>query len=149
MIKPLIRLINDIRIKFGFRVILLVLLMMLSALSEGIVMAMILPLLHLIGIGNPQDVSPLVARLKHVLSSLGINFNIQTLLTLILIIAALQGIVFVFQSWLSSRMQNKYVAIWRESLFSSYMRARWPFFVNQKSGELNNKIIGETMDSGG
>lgn len=149
MISLFILISRDIWEKFRSKSFLWIFLMICNALSEGIVLALILPLLHLVGIGKSQESNPLALKIRAVFDNLGLGFDIHTFLLLIISISVLQAILFLSQSWLGARMQNQYVAIWRESLFSNYMQARWPFFVSQKSGHLMNTLIGETMRLGG
>src|SRR4030042_1507723 len=89
----------DIWDKFRGKSLLLIILMILNALTEGLVLALILPLLHLAGIGGEKyESSPISLHIKSVFDSLGLSFEIQFLLLFIIFVALLQHVIFLTQS---------------------------------------------------
>jgi len=148
MTQYLLLLIKDIWATFRGRIVILVALMMASSLMEGLAFALLLPLLILIGVGGSEN-GTLVLLLRKVVTALSLPLTPMSLLLLIVGVAAMQMLVLITQSWLAARLQHAYTATWRETLFSTYMNAGWPFFVRSRSGDLINTIIGETNRVGG
>jgi ATP-binding cassette subfamily C protein len=137
-------LVRDIRQRLGRHSLLLLGAIVLSGLTEGLSLALLVPLLPLVGIGDagsPDRISLLVRRF---LEYLRFEPNLLAVGALVLAALALQMAVFLTQSWLAASVQNDYAARWRDDLFAAFMRARWPFFVGHKSGVLVNALIGET-----
>src|SRR5262245_38377612 len=139
---------RDVWEKFRFRIVFLVGLMMVNSLMEGVALALLVPLLNLAGIGAGRE-SALPAWFQNVFAAVGLPLELKTVVLLILGVAFLQGTIFLSQSWLASRLQYRYMALWREKLFNRYMAASWPFFVKSRSGELINTLLSEIDRLGG
>jgi ATP-binding cassette subfamily C protein len=133
---------------FRFRIVFLVALMMVNSLMEGVALALLIPLLSLAGIGAGRE-SALLTWFQNVFAAVGLPLELKTVVLLILGVSLLQGTIFLTQSWLGSRLQYRYMALWREKLFNRYMAASWPFFVKSRSGELINTLLSETDRLGG
>ena len=133
---------------FRFRIVFLVALMMVNSLMEGVALALLIPLLSLAGIGAGRE-SALLTWFQNVFAAVGLPLELKTVVLLILGVSLLQSTIFLAQSWLGSRLQYRYMALWREKLFNRYMAASWPFFVKSRSGELINTLLSETDRLGG
>jgi len=148
MINMWVLFLRDVWEKFRFRIVSLVALMMVNSLMEGIALALLIPLLNLAGIGAGRE-SALLTWFQNVFAAVGLPLELMTVVLLILGVSFLQGTIFLAQSWLASRLQYRYMALWREKLFNRYMAASWPFFVKSRSGELINTLLSETDRLGG
>ncbi len=139
---------EDIWKKFKLGVLALIGLMLVTSLMEGLGMALLVPLLGMIGVGNPNQVH-MIRVFQDVFTAFSVPLNLLSVLLFILLISALQASTFVAQSWLCSHLQDSYMAVWRQGLFARCTDAGWSFFVKQRAGELVNTIVSEPDRLGG
>jgi len=136
--------ITDIWEKYRFRIVLLLFLMVINSFVDGIGLAMLLPFLSMLGIGDKTD-----NKLTHLINSIferyGFTFNLANLIILIIFMFFIQNIVYLIQTWFAAKLQTDYLAQWRKKLFYKYIMAGWPFFVINKVGNLTNILITETQ----
>lgn len=139
------KLATDIRRRYRWRIPALVLLMTAVALSEGLGMVLLLPLLNAVGISG-QTASGLIGGvIGGILAASGVGDSVYRLTLLLLTVFALQLLLFLAQTWWVSRLQRDYAAHWQKLLFSLLLRARWSFISNLKLGAMTNQIAQETI----
>lgn len=139
-----IELINDARSIYGSRLIALVLFMMLLALTEGMGMALLLPLLSAIGVSSPNEDSGLTGLLHVGLNQLGASGSPQKIAFIIILVFAIQSICSVLQSWWVSWLQRSYCGHWQKRLLESLMYTEWNHFSEHKLGSLTSLITHDT-----
>lgn len=139
----------DARQRLGRRLFVLLALMAVAGLMEGIGVAMILPLLGMVGIGEGYETTIVATTVARGFALLGMQPNLTSLVAIIIGVFVLQTAVFVTQSWLAASLQSRYVKAWRDALLASYLRATWSFFHQNRAGELINALINETNRVGG
>lgn len=137
-------LLADILGRYGWRIPLVVMLMAGVALSEGLGMALLLPLLGAIGVSGPMDGGTLGTFIGNFLALLGVRDSAYEIAALLLVIFAAQLVLYLVQSWWVSWLQRDYGACWQKRLFETLIRARWSFIAEQKLGGLTNLIANET-----
>ena len=115
-----------------------------NAFLEGAAMALIVPLLQLLGFEGNADAGAITHYFNKALDWLGIPHTLEWAAGVILLVFAVQYSVFLMQSWMAAKIQTAYVARWRQSLFDDLIHANWPFFVSRKTGKLTNAVISET-----
>ncbi|MGE5403347.1 MAG: ABC transporter ATP-binding protein [Candidatus Saccharibacteria bacterium] len=142
-------LIKDIWNKFNIKATLLVVLMIFNGLTDGLVLAMLLPLLNMLLKNGDQQTGTIVSFVGRIFSAVGLPLNLLFMIGVIISLALIQNLIFLLQSWLAARLQHFYSSTWRQLLFSSYMKASWPFFVGNRLGDLANSLIGECDRVGG
>jgi len=135
---------RDIRGRYGWKIEVLVVLMTAVALSEGIGMALLLPLLGSIGVAGSSDGGVLQRFLASFLAFFGGSGSAYRVAAVVLLLFAVQLLLFVLQSWWVSWLQRDYGAYWQKRLFDAFMQAEWSFFTDQKLGNLTNVIALET-----
>lgn len=142
-------LIRDAYAVAGWRLPLLVAVTFTSALLEGATIAALLPLLarSAEGQGGPGDVVSRV--LEGLLGFLGLSSTATGIATLIGILILFSAIVFLYQAYLSSRLQTDYVASWQHRLFSSFFAADYSFFRSRRAGDLIASAVTEPQRLGG
>ena len=113
MINLWVLFLRDVWGNFRFRIVFLVVLMMVNSLMEGVALALLIPLLNLAGIGAGRE-SALLTWFQNVFAAVGLPLELKTVVLLILGVSLLQGMIFLAQSWLGSRLQYRYMALWRE-----------------------------------
>ena len=138
-------LLTHIRERYGWKLPVLVVLMTVVALTEGLGMALLLPLLSVIGVSAVSEDGGLAKLLNVMLEWLGIGDSAYGIALFVLTVFALQLLVSVAQSWWVSSLQRDYGAYWQQRLFEVCIRAKWSFFSDQKLGDLNNLITQETI----
>ncbi|MBF0623431.1 MAG: ABC transporter ATP-binding protein [Magnetococcales bacterium] len=137
-------LLRDIRARFGLRAWGLLLVMALNGLMEGVGFVLLLPLLNAMGIGDPDASGRVGTALRELFAALTLPPTPGTILAIIIGVFFVQNAVFLGQGYLASALLTRYVALWREALFAACIRAGWPFFLDQKPGNLSNALVGET-----
>jgi ATP-binding cassette subfamily C protein len=142
-------LIKDILAKFKGKILTLVLLMVVNGLLEGIGLALLFPLLTMVGIGQPGAANPIANVVRDLFSKFGLPVELKVLLLVIIGVFLTQVTLFLWQSFVAARLQHAYIYTWRRDLFRRYMHANWPFFLNTKSGELINTLTAEADRAGG
>lgn len=135
----------DINRRYGWRIPALVLLMTAVALSEGVGMVLLLPLLNAVGISGQAGSGLLGAAISGILPALGVKDSAYHLAMLVLAVFALQLLLFLVQTWCVSWLQRDYGAHWQRHLFGALLRARWSFISNLKLGGMTNQISQETI----
>jgi ABC-type multidrug transport system fused ATPase/permease subunit len=111
---------------------------------EGCVYGLIFPLSSTMGFVNDKTGSIFIEIFKKFSSALQITFGFGAILTAIVIVALIEYLIFIIQSWLASDMQYSYIKIWRKRLFYYYLKARWEFIVSSRPSDFVNNIIQET-----
>lgn len=123
----------------------LVSLMVAVALSEGLGMILLLPLLNAVGISGQTGSGLLGGAIASILAASGAGDSAYRLALLVLAVFSVQLLLFLAQTWWVSRLQRDYGAHWQKHLFGLLLRARWSFISNQKLGAMTNQIAQETI----
>jgi ATP-binding cassette subfamily C protein len=136
-------LLRDIARSIGWRLPALVLLMSIVGITEGLTIALLLPLLTHVGIsgaGQSGATAPIESLLEFLV---GADPGPGLLLGLIVLVAILQALLFTGQSWWVAKLVRRYTAAWQMRLFEAFLSANWLFLTRRKSGELTNAITVE------
>lgn len=136
---------SDINQRYHWRIPVLVSLMVAVALSEGLGMVLLLPLLNAVGISGQAGSGLLGSAIGGILAATGVGDSAYRMALLVLAVFALQLLLFLAQTWWVSRLQRDYGAQWQKHLFGVLLRARWSFISNLKLGAMTNQIAQETI----
>lgn len=141
---------SDVRSTVGKRLLTLFPLLVVTGISDGISIALLLPLLELLDIGGAAqgEQGNIQRMLGSGLGALGIELTILSVSAVVAIAFAIQMALFLIQSWYLSVAHKNYVAIWQSRLFKAFIYAKWRFFLDQRSGQLMNAIITEVPRAG-
>jgi ATP-binding cassette subfamily C protein len=117
-------------------------LMALVGLTEGASVTLLLPLLDRLGLnsGMSQGV------IRELIDGALRFFNISGTLGIFVLIAglsAIQAALFIGLNWWMTRLARQYQRRRQTDLLRVFLRARWSFAVERRSGELTNAIITE------
>jgi len=134
----------------GYRLLLLLLLMLLVGLTDGVSMALIYPLLEVVGVGAAPGSDPgmLGAAFRHVFALIGVTPTLTSVSVLLIGSFLMQLLLLTTQNWLLIDIQKKYIARRQRDVFADLMRSEWAYFSSQKVGELANVIIVEVVRLG-
>lgn len=139
----LLLLTRDILGLLGKKSALIVTLMVMTALGEGLGIALLLPILTSIGVEAAGQASIGQTVMQDTLAHFGIE-TVAALLALAIVVFAIQAFFSLFQGWVIARWQRIYAAHWQNRLYQHFIRARWSFFIHHKQGDLINSISTET-----
>jgi len=120
---------------YRFKIVLLMALTVLAGIADGIGMAMLLPLLSLVGVGDPAS-GVVILAIDRAFQLLGLSLNLETALGAILLMVVLQGIFVVIQGQMIAAVEAAYVSHWRETLLERLLGASWPYFATHRTGSL-------------
>lgn len=144
--KQLLDILRDAHAHNGHRLALLMILMLVTGMSDGLSMALLYPLLQLIGIGNSSsgNTGALSTAFHHLTSWLGVEPTLPDLSLILVASFLVQGLLATTQNWLLIDIQKKYVASWQQRLVSDFLESEWSHFASQKLGQLLNLVLVET-----
>ena len=132
----------------GWRLPLLAALTLASAALEGLTLAMLLPLLAVLGFGR-AGADPVSRTVIALFDTVGMPFTALSIALLLLGLLAASAAVFLLQAYFSTRLQAAYVADWQRRLFGTVVRAGWPFLRRQRAGEIIAAMTMEAQRLGG
>lgn len=141
--------IKDVYSKFGLLSLYLILLMTIFGFIEGISYTLMFPLLQAVGIRQGSAQSVFTNFFDKIFTAIHVTPNIPGILGIIILVAFFQYLIFIIQSWLAAQMQHRYITTWKKNLFSSYINAKWPFFLKSKQSDFINNIINVANRAGG
>lgn len=114
-------------------------LMVISAFLEGTALAMLIPLLTSLGIGGEDSG---VAKIVYDLfSSVGLTPSVGLVGCLMLVLLMAQYSLFLFQSWMVSKLQSRYLVNLRATVMEHILNSRWRFIAASKAAEFSNAVL--------
>ena len=137
-------LLTDIYSKYGIKLIALIFLATLVAITEGLSMLLLMPLLIAMGIESSYNLSQFLEFIDTILSFTGLKESLIVLTGLIFIIVIFQLSLLVLLNWKLAWFQRDYGAYWSKKIFSSYFFSQWEVINQQKLGDFTNLIVHET-----
>jgi len=141
--------ISDLSRANGWRLPALIALMSVVALTEGVTVTLLLPLLVRVGIAGSND-SPIATAINKLLAVVAPESGgVGPVLAIILLLAMTQMTLFVSQGLWNARLVSRYEAAWRTRLFDSFLKADWLFLTERKAGELTAAVVVEIGRIGG
>ncbi len=136
--------ISDMIAKTGWRLGVLVALMLFVGLMEGLGTTLLFSLLVRLGISGSSEAGGVTMGIEDILNYLSPNGGAWFVFAVLSVTALIQAVLFIQQSWMMSDMARRYAARWQVDLFSAFIRADWLFLTERKSGDLVNAIVTET-----
>ncbi len=134
--------------RYPFAIFVTTVLMAFVGLMEGMIIALVAPLLQL-ALKEPQAsgytiLNEVAAFIQQTLRSIGIEPSLGAMLFIIIGIFFFQGSVRYTQKYLQLKTLERYENDLIHGLFKGYTEASWSFFVNTKLGHLLNILTNET-----
>ncbi len=136
-------LIRDIFRVLGKRTVALVGVTILTALLEGVTIALLLPLFGALGFATGASPGMLSRVLVGLFATIGLPNGPLSVGCVLLAVLMTSGGMFLFQAYYSTSLQAKYVAHWRRRLFEAMIAARWSFLRRLPSGEITAALTTE------
>ncbi len=139
---------RDVYAHTGHRLVLLMTLLVATGISDGVSMALLYPLLETAGVGTPGDTGVISTMFHSAFARLGITPTLGHISAALIVAFSVQSVLFTAQNWLLYAIRNKYVAAWQQRLSSDFIAVEWPYFLSQKTGEMVNAILVESLRVG-
>jgi ATP-binding cassette subfamily C protein len=123
----------------------LIALMALVGISEGLSVSLLLPLLSRMGIESSGSRNLLSAWLDRAIEWISPSAGPLMLLGIVAAVATFQAALFIALNWWTTGLVRRYRRHRQSQMFSAFIRAKWTFLVDRKSGELTNAIVNESL----
>ena len=121
-------------------------LMALVALIEGVTVALLVPLMSVVmtDVALTGVLGTFVNFTEQLLKNFHLAFSLSTVLVMIVIAFAIQGLLRLTMWHFQAKMLTGYESGLVHKLFSSYLESSWSFFLKSRAGELVNTLSIET-----
>jgi ATP-binding cassette subfamily C protein len=137
-----IRFLTHVGRHFRLRFAILLALTIFAGLIDSIGMALLLPLLNLIGVGM-ESKGPIPDIFRNVFHLVGIQPTLESVLFAIVAVFLFQSGLVVLQGRFIADIEASYVSQWREKLIRKMLGASWAFFAGIRGGGLTYLVITE------
>lgn len=112
-----------------------------AALAQGYGIALLTPLLSLVGVGEPSQAEALLNRITvGVLEALHIPVRLETILVLFVAIVAAEQLLRMFQISYARRFLGNFILDLRVRLHRAYLRMTWEAWAQRQAGDLASKL---------
>lgn len=138
-----IRFLTDVRHFFRLRFDVLLALTVLTCLVDSIGMALLLPLLSLIGVGMESNNPIIDVFFRQAFRSAGLQPDLESVLLAIVALFLIQGVLVAIQGRFIADIESRYVSQWRDKLLRKMLGASWTFFASKHNGSLTYLVITE------
>ncbi len=116
-----------------------------SALTQGIGLLMLVPLLALAGVGDEGDGGPLLDAARRVFESIGLPLTLRSMLAAYVAVVAVFAGLAAYQAVLSARYRLEFVDSLRERAYQAIAHAEWRHLLARRSSDL---LAALTVDVG-
>jgi ATP-binding cassette subfamily C protein len=124
-------------------------LFVLSGITQGVGLVMIIPFLSILGLpGEGDKVRGFSAAVARTFAALGLPLNLYTLLTLYIVIVSLFAFLNRFQAVLNIGIQQGFVRYWRNRLYRTLTYADWLFIAREKSSDITHALTSDIQQIG-
>ena len=131
------------------RSVLAALLLLVSALTETLGIAMIIPLLHVTGIGAGDGVpGPVGETIARVAASAGLHLTLPVVLGAFVALAALRAATAWQRDLHLASIRLGFVDSLRERIYAAVAGAAWPFLVRCRQSDLRHALMSDTARAG-
>jgi ATP-binding cassette subfamily C protein len=134
----------------GIRLVLLFIATLASAICEGLVFAMLLPLFGTMGFAATSgSATGITSAIERVFAAIDMPLNASSVGALLLALVAVAAAIFLLQAFLATQLQAQYVAHWQRRLFAAVIGAGWPFLRRQRGADIVGALTTESIRLGG
>ena len=133
----------------GFQLILLFVFMLASAICEGVVLAMLLPLFGTMGLtATGGSATTITSSFERIFAALDVPWTTGSIGALLLVLLAAAATIFLAQAFLRTRVEAHYVAHWQRRVFAAVTRAGWPYLRRQRGADVLGALTTESVRLG-
>src|SRR5205807_6365441 len=119
--------------------------MTLSSCIQGFGIALLAPLLSLIGFQGPTTTGRMAKLISAILQSVGLPLTVPTVLLLFLLLVTLENALTFFEMCYSHKFILNFVEKLRNDLFRAYLKAGWPYWLQQRLGHMAGRLTEENL----
>ena len=138
--------IRDVVRRHPIRVAVTVVSMTLVGLAQGTAIALLVPLLAVIGLrGDSQslDDGTLVGWIGKPFEALGVELTLESVLAVFLLFVVAESLLRFFQEKFARRFVGEFGAGLRVSLYDAYLKASWSFWLKKPVGHMASNLTRE------
>lgn len=118
--------------------------LILSGLTEGVGLVLLIPLLGLVGGGDAVAGSGPQAIAEAAFAAVGARPTLEVLLLLFAVVVGGRAIVVRQQAGFTAVLQQRYAVALREALFAAINRAGWLFFTRTRTSDFTHALTTDT-----
>ena len=135
----------DIYNQYNYKIIILVSIMSFVAITEGISMALLLPLLSSLGVPSSNESSIITEYFELLFINLNLENTLLNINLILIVILSVQIIFVIIQTWFLALIQRQYGAYWQKKLVKAIFYSKMEYINKQKIGDLTSLCINETI----
>jgi ATP-binding cassette subfamily C protein len=138
-------------IRFGRgKVIISGVLFILSGLTQGVGLVMIIPFLHTLGLTEGDGkISGFTAAISRTFNTLGLPFNLYTILGAYILVVSIFAFLNRYQAVLNVELQQGFIRFLRNRMYRALTYADWLFIAREKSSDITHALTSDIMRIGG
>ncbi|MEK7585323.1 MAG: ABC transporter ATP-binding protein [Patescibacteria group bacterium] len=125
---------------YKFQILSLAVLGFVGGLLGGLGINALIPLFGLVT-GGATATDPISRWIELLFSSLGLTFNLSSLLIFVASLFVLKSILLIIFSYINGRITADYEEKQRRLIFESTLKAKWSYLLNQKLGHLEKILM--------
>jgi ATP-binding cassette subfamily C protein len=129
--------------KHPYKMLTIVLTMALVSVVQGVGIALLSPLLSLVGLQNAAASGRLSLAVAHILKIVGLPMTIKTVLALFVFLVAIENLLKFLQLSYTRRFIAEFVIDLRATLYDAYLKASWPYWLEKHLGHMTGRLTGE------
>ncbi|HZJ09455.1 MAG TPA: ABC transporter transmembrane domain-containing protein, partial [Trueperaceae bacterium] len=128
----------------SWRVLQVVAVTLLIALTEGLSLLLLAPLLELTGLDlGASPVNKVAAWVERAFATLGLPVTLASVISAYVLIVVLRALFNRWGAMSNFRLRQRFTARLRERLHGALIQADWLFFVNRRSSDFMHKLTRE------
>ncbi len=131
------------------RIVLALLLLLTAGVTEAFGIVMIVPLLHVVGLGAPSAEEagstggPIVETLAEMAGAIGVELTLPMVLAVFVALAAVRAATAWQRGMLLNAMQLGFVDAFRERLYAAVAGAKWEFLVARRQSDVQHVLTAD------
>src|SRR5258708_1133234 len=138
-------LLNSLFKKAPWKMTVVAVTMTLSSCVQGFGIALLAPLLSLIGFQGPTTTGRMAKVISTLLHTVGLPLTVQTVLLLFLCLVIAENALKFFEMSYSHKFIFDFVEELRNELFEAYLKAGWPYWLQQRLGHMAGRLTEENL----
>jgi len=132
------------------KVIISAVLFILLGLTQGVGLVMIIPFLHTLGLtGGDSKISGFTAFISRTFNTLGLPFNLYTILGAYIVIVSIFAFLNRYQAVLNVEVQQGFIRFLQNRMYRALTHADWLFIARKKSSDITHALTSDMQRIGG
>lgn len=133
----------------GLKALVSFILFILLGFTQGVGLVMIIPFLHTLGLtGDDGKISGFTSVISRTFNTLGLPFNLYTLLGAYIVIVSVFALINRYQVVLNVEIQQGFIRFLRNRLYRALTYADWLFIARKKSSDITHTLTSDIQRIG-